>query len=221
MGELRGTQIQPRDLAARGYELGWVDLFDLTTMVAITLAESQGYDRAFNDNTVPPDETRKGLDGKTYTEGEVWQRDCGVMQIGIAGSEIGTPREEALYDWRSNMVRGWTLYLQRGWQPWAAYGGKVYLRDSYIKRAVRGVGNFAAEKLLLLPTDLLSGKPYVHTLETPVLDYYYRVATMAETARAAHAKTVALKGKQTSAANKVLADDIAHLLAQIIAEPKK
>lgn len=221
MGELKGTQIQPRDLAGRGYTAGWHEALGLVTMVAVTLAESQGYDRAFNDNVVPDGETRKGLDGHTYTAGQVWQRDCGVMQIGIPASLIGSPEEEALYSWQHNVEQGFALYDARGFQPWAAYDTKVYLRDSYLGRASRGVGNFLAAKLLGLPTDEISGHPYEHTLSSPVLDFYYRVQHMAADARQAHAQTVKLKGQVMTPGNRQACDEIAHLLADAIAWPHK
>lgn len=172
MGELKGTQWQPRDLARLAYEAGWTDALRLTECVQIALSESQGYDRAYNDNVVPAGETRRGLDGKTYTAGQVWQRDCGVWQIGIPASQIGTEKEEELYTPGVNVQRARALYELRQWQPWAAHSSLVYLRDTYVKRAVKGVGNFLAETQIAQPADDKANPRY---LTNPVLDYYYHV----------------------------------------------
>ncbi len=176
MGELRGTQIQARDIASECYAAGWTDALNLVTMVAVILSESQGYDRAVNDNL---DEA-----------GNVKSRDCGIAQINIPASKVGTAEEERLYDWHYNIARARMLYETatnntggiRGFQPWAAFNAEVYLRDTYIKRAARGVGNFLGEELLArTPTDTLNdGQPYVHSLTSPILDYQYRlVGTLA------------------------------------------
>lgn len=163
MGELKGKQWQPRDIAALCYEYGWTDAKELVTAVAVCLSESQGYQKAYNENK---DEN-----------GVVKSKDIGLFQINIPGSKIGTDEETALFeDVGYNLERARILYEKRGFQPWYAYTLKVYLRDSYIKRATRGVGNFLADEMLkTIPTDTLKGEPYVHTLDTPVLNYQYRV----------------------------------------------
>lgn len=180
MGELRGHQHQPRDLAGYFYDAGWKDAVRLVEAVAVCLSESQGYDAAYNDNVVPDGETRRGLDGITYTGGQVWQRDCGAMQIAIAASLIGTQAETDLYEIEYNIARARVLFEARVWQPWAAHGKRVYLRDTYVKRASRGVGNFLAGVLLERETDDLDGDGvlYEHSLQQPVLDYTYRVIGM-------------------------------------------
>lgn len=179
------------------------------------LSESQGYTQAFNDNVVPMGETRKGLDGKTYNSGEVWQRDCGVMQIGIAASSIGTPTEARLYDLYVNIQEARKLYEARGWQPWAGHASNVYLRDTYLKKATKGVGNFLGEVMLArVPTDTLNGTPYLHKLSNPVLEYMYRPVEMAAEVHLAHIDLMALKNLLTSTTNKALADRVAaHLSA--------
>jgi hypothetical protein len=162
MGELKGKQLEPRYIASLCFAQGWKDAEALVTAVAVCLAESQGFDRAFNDNT---------------TGGAVTSRDVGIFQINIPVSQIGTSQEEALYEPVTNVARAWALYTKREFQPWYAYTKNVYLRDTYIKRAARGVGNFLAEKLLeRTPTDLLGGEPYEHSITNPVLDYSYRLA---------------------------------------------
>jgi hypothetical protein len=218
MGELKGTQIQPREIVEACYALGWVDALDLVTMVATILSESQGYDRAYNDNvsrlgsaqinaTVRNAETGEpvvvvsksgewvlirhedGTQENYPVEAQVvTSRDIGLCQINTPAAKIGTDEEERLYDWHYNLVRARALYdtktntagAIRGFTPWYGYTNEVYLRDSYIKRAARGVGNFVAEMLLeRTPTDTLNdGQPYVHSLATPVLDYRYRVADL-------------------------------------------
>ena len=168
MGELRGPQLQPGDIAAAAYAVGWTDAVKLQECVQICMAESRGFLRAYNDNVVPEGKTIRGLDGRTYTAGQVWQRDCGPMQIAIGAAFIGTDKEEELYDLDMNLRRARVLFNERGWQPWAAYGSEIYLRDTYLKLAARGVGNFLARLMLeRVPTDtagtttIPKGEPYV------------------------------------------------------------
>jgi hypothetical protein len=163
MGFLLGKQWQPRDLAKLCYDNGWTEAVNLVTIIAVCLSESQGYQGAYNDN--------KDADGN------VLSRDCGLFQINIPALKIGSDEEKKLFaDPDYNVQRARTLFEARGFDPWYAYKLNVYLRDSYIKRAVRGVGNFIGDELLKrAPTDTLSGAPYTHTLETPLLDYEYRV----------------------------------------------
>jgi hypothetical protein len=134
MGELRGTQIQPRAIAALAYTAGIHDAHRLAEAVAIAIAESQGYSRAFNDN----------LDAA----GNVTSRDCGVWQINIPASQIGTAAEESLYDPARNAAAMYRLFAARGWQPWVSYNTKVYLHDTYLRRATLGVMNHLAEGLV-------------------------------------------------------------------------
>jgi hypothetical protein len=131
MGELLGTAVQARKIAALSYSTGIKDAISLVISVAICLSESQGYDRAFNDN----------LDNS----GNVVSRDVGLWQINIPASQIGTPTEDALYDHNNNANAMFDLFKARGWQPWAAYNNEVYLHDSYLRRACLGVQNFLAE----------------------------------------------------------------------------
>ena len=188
MGELKGLQWQARDLAKLLYDGGWKEPVNLVTMLAVLLSESQGYQGAVNDN----------LDAA----GAIKSRDCGLLQINIPASKIGTDEEQRLFDDPEyNVARGRALYTTktatgiRGFQPWYGYTKHVYLRDTYVKRASRGVGNFLAAQLLeRTPTDILNdGQPYVHKLTNPVLDYQYRVVEMAVAHRAILAKARQLK----------------------------
>lgn len=165
MGELKGKQLQPRDIAELCFNQGWKGAVELNEAVMVCLSESQGYDHAVNDNTL---------------EGVVTSRDCGIFQINIPASKIGSEEETRLYDPAYNVKRAWLLYQDRGWQPWYGFTKEVYLRDTYVKRATRGVGNFMADMMLKrTPTDTLNnGEPYVHTLKTPILDYTYRVSAL-------------------------------------------
>jgi hypothetical protein len=134
MGELLGKQVQPRAIAGLAYAAGIHDAHRLVVAVAIALAESQGDDRAFNDN----------LD----QAGNVTSRDCGIWQINIPASEIGTAAEENLYSFAENAKRMYGLFVARGWQPWVSYNTKDYLHDTYLRRAALGVMNFLAEALV-------------------------------------------------------------------------
>ena len=103
MGELRGKQLQPKDIARLCHGQGWIGAADLVTAVAVCLSESQGYMRAFNDNVV---------------DGEIKSRDCGLFQINIAADRIGSDEEERLFaDANYNVARAWDLWERRGFQP--------------------------------------------------------------------------------------------------------
>jgi len=190
MGELRGKQIPAKEIAALCWARGWKDSIDLVTIVAVCLSESQGYQRAYNDN----------IDKVT---GEVKSRDCGIFQINIPASQIGTEEEEQLYaDLEYNVDRAYRLFERRGFQPWYAWTLRVYLRDGYIERASRGVGNFLAEMLLMEePTDTLKKDengnpvPYVHKYELgkPVLNFQRRVEVLAGTCERAITMAKAIK----------------------------
>lgn len=205
MGFLAGKQWQPRDLAALCYEAGWTETLNLVTAIAVCLSESQGYQEAQNDNkslitevdpgqvvanietyerfTVldPPTGRVRLSDGSIVnypkTVKVITSRDVGLFQINIPAAKIGSDEEDRLFvEPHYNVERARQLFEARGFQPWYGYTLEVYLRDTYIKRAVRGVGNFMGDELLKrTPTDTLGGEPYVHTLTTPLLDYQYRV----------------------------------------------
>jgi hypothetical protein len=158
---LAGTQMQGRDIARLLHDAGWTDAENLTVAVMVCFAESMGYSRAYNDNV--------------DSSGKVTSRDVGLMQINISASQIGTAAEEDLYDVQKNADAAYALYKNRGFQPWVAYNSRVYLRDTYLKLATRGIANFLAEVQLGKPTDTLRGQPYTHNIDVPVVDYQYRV----------------------------------------------
>lgn len=161
-GKLLGKQLQPRDIAQSLYAVGFRDALVLSDAVKVCLAESQGYTRAYNDNL--------------NTQGVTTSRDVGLMQINIPASGIGTEQEEALYDPTTNFNAAFKLWFHRKFEPWVAYSSNVYLRDTYLKRANKGIANyFGAFDLSKTPTDTLAGTAYVHTLTTPIVDYQYRV----------------------------------------------
>lgn len=155
-GELKGRQIQPRELAAMFYEAGWQDAETLTVAVAVCLAESQGYQYAINQNS-----------NGTYDRG-IWQLNS-----------IHTAWTDAVaYDPVRATAAAFSLYVNRGssFEDWAAYNSGVYLRDSYLGRAVVGVANFLGERLLSyhVPPHA-DGTPYVHSFTTPIATYQFRV----------------------------------------------
>ena len=141
MGYLRGEQVKPRELARLCHDRGWRDS-DLVVAVATCLSESQGYDRAFNDN----------VDAET---GKTKSRDVGLFQINIPGREVGGDYEQSLYDPGINVDVAFRYWTGRGFQPWYGYT-KGYATDplakgQYIQRAVRGVANFYAMEFGLEP----------------------------------------------------------------------
>jgi hypothetical protein len=160
VGKLLGSQVQPREIARLCYEQGWKDAQELVSAVSVCLAESQGYDRAFNDNV---------------REGVVVSRDVGMFQINIDFADCGTAVEERLYDHEENVKAAWALYSRRGFQPWVAFNTGVCLHDSYIGRAVVGVANFLGDELLKTPVPDWADKPYVHKFKTPMAAYQHQV----------------------------------------------
>jgi hypothetical protein len=161
MGELKGHQYQPREIAEFAYGAGWKDAYKLVTTVAVCLAESQGFARAYNDNV---------------KDGVVISRDVGLWEINIPADRVGTSVEENLYDPESNANAAYDLWKRRGFQPWVAFNSGVYRHDSYIGRAAMGVGNFLGDKLLREPVpDHADGTPYEHHFTTPILNFQHRL----------------------------------------------
>jgi hypothetical protein len=136
MGELLGVQMQARKIAALAYNVGITDAHELVTAVAVCLAESPGFDRAYNDNL--------------HDQGQVTSRDVGLWQLNIPASQIGSQVEEDLYDRENNAAAMYALYVRRKWQPWAAFNSDVYLHDTYIRRAALAVQNYLAERLVVM-----------------------------------------------------------------------
>lgn len=114
-----------------------------------------------------------GADHKVVTS-----RDVGLMQINIRAEDAGTSVEESLYDIHVNIAAAYQLFARRGFQPWYGYTLGVYLRDTYQKIALRGLGNWLFKAALVKPTDTLGGTPYQHKLAHPLLDYEYRLLGM-------------------------------------------
>lgn len=133
MGELLGKKLQSRKIVGLAYDQGIRNAKELVNSICICLAESQGYDRAYNDNV---------------KDGQVISRDVGLWQINIPADKIGTEYEENLYDPTSNAFAMAKLYISRGWQPWAAYNSGVYLHDHYLREGSLAVQNFLAEMLV-------------------------------------------------------------------------
>jgi lysozyme-like protein len=167
-GVLAGRQLQPRDIAEFAYRAtmtesgsGSMPAHELVRIVGVCLAESQGYDRARNDNIVG---------------GEVVSRDCGLWQINIPASKIGTAEEERLYDPETNAAAMMDLFIRRGFQPWVAYTTGVYLHDSYLKRAARGFGNWGGEQMIVERRRRIP--EYDAQIVQNILDFQYRPAGM-------------------------------------------
>lgn len=157
MGELKGHQWQPRELAEFNYDAGWQDAEQLVVSVAVELAESQGFDRAQNVN---PD-------------GSI---DRGAWQLNSIHKAI---TDDIAYDIKRATTAAFRLYVARdSFDDWAAYTSGVYLHDSYLGRACVGVANFLADRFLKVPVpDHDDGTPYVHHFETPLADFRFRVGT--------------------------------------------
>jgi len=158
-GALLGHQWEPWQLAKWCYEAGWQDAFFLTTSVQVILAESQGYDHAIHVN----------LDGS---------RDRGIWQLNDIHKHI---TDEIAYDPVRATAEAFKLYAARnGWEDWAAYTSGVFLHDSYLGRAVRGVGNYLGRATMEVPVPDWNGKPYEHSYSPTILNYEHRLAGMRE-----------------------------------------
>lgn len=157
MGELKGHQLQPREIAKLCYEAGWQDAQVLAVAVSVCLAESQGYDHALNVN---PDGSR----------------DRGIWQLNDVHKAI---TDAIAYDPARATTAAFRLYAARqsSFYDWAAYTSGVFLHDSYLGRACVGVANYLGEELLALPVpDHADGTPYVHAFTTPLANFQHRLA---------------------------------------------
>lgn len=159
-GELKGHQVQPRELAQYDYEAGFTDARDLVVAVAVELSESQGFDHAINTN---PNGTA----------------DRGVWQLNTIHPDY---TDEIAYDPAKASRAAFALYSSRkragqtGFEDWYGYLNGIYLHDSYIGRAVVGVANFLGDQLLKRPVPFkVDGTPYVHGFTTPMASYQFRV----------------------------------------------
>jgi hypothetical protein len=149
-GVLEGRQWQPRDIAKAMYDAGWVNLLNLTRGVATCLGESQGFDKAENDNF--------------NSDGELTSRDVGAMQINISAAAVGSDYEAQLHDFNFNIHEARRLWLQwrqpgdndvQAWNHWVAFKSGIVTdplaKGKYIQKATRGVGNFVADYLFHIP----------------------------------------------------------------------
>lgn len=187
MGQLLGHQLQPREIARLAYNAGWVDAYELAVAVAVCLAESQGYERAINEN---PDGSR----------------DRGIWQLNTVHKDI---TDEIAYDPEQATAWAFKLWSAKGnFSDWAAYKSGVYLHDSYVGRAVVGVANFLGDDILALPVPDWNGAPYVHRFKTPIADFWFRVAEQLaynEQAAKLLGWTAATKAKVTDVQKKLAA----------------
>lgn len=125
MGQLLGTQVQPRRIAQLAYAAGWTDATQLATAVAVCLAESQGFDRAINKNP----------DGSS---------DRGMWQLNTIHDWIS---DATAYDPVKATAAAHKLWGSSGWNAWAAHKSGVFLHDAYTGRASLAVANFLSEWL--------------------------------------------------------------------------
>ena len=147
-GELLGIQHNPREIAHFCYLAGWKDVFILTISVMICLSESQGFDRAIHYN-----------DNGSF--------DRGMWQINSNAHPHVT--ETMAYDPKRATELAFEIYKDRNYtfNAWNAYTSKVYLHDTYVMRACRGVGNFLGEHF----KNQAITKGLDSQLKIPLLDY--------------------------------------------------
>jgi hypothetical protein len=172
MGELRGIQFQPREIAEACYEAGWKDAVNLCTAVQVCLAESQGFSEAVNWNYLKKD-------GEFVLDGEgkkvVASEDHGPWQINTQAHPQVTI--EMAQDLEKATKIAYQIYARRQstFNAWYAFQSGVYLRDTYLRKAARGVGNFLGEHQLQKQKAFsakLSGlEGYETGLTVPILDY--------------------------------------------------
>jgi hypothetical protein len=138
----------PRVIAQAVHEETPLRNFELTKAVAVALGESAGYLGAWHDNLA--------ADGVT-----VVSRDCGLYQINIPASEIGTAVEDqlrteskdpAVYEpvFQTNVSEMFALYTEswtrdgkpdiRRWEAWVAYtSGWVPFQQQWVWRQDAGM----------------------------------------------------------------------------------
>lgn len=142
-GVLEGDRLQPSVIAAMCHGVGWRDK-NLEIAVATCLGESNGYVGAYNDNKA--------------ADGTVKSRDCGLFEINIPASQIGSDYEIRLRtDAAFNVEEAHRLWDKWGggennpsgdaiaWGHWVAYSSGVAVDPNaagyYIWRALRGIAN--------------------------------------------------------------------------------
>jgi hypothetical protein len=143
-GVLEGDQLQPSILANYCHGAGWQDK-NLEIAVATCLGESNGFVGAYNDNK--------------DDAGKVLSRDCGLFEINIPASQIGSDYEIRLRnDPLFNVQEAHRLWVKWGgghnnfaddtvaWNHWVAFKSGVATDPNaggyYIWRALRGIANY-------------------------------------------------------------------------------
>lgn len=111
-----GPQLQARDVAALA-AAHWHDA-DLVKIIATLIAESYLFLGAYHDNLGP--------------DGKITSRDCGIGQVNVPASAIGSAEELKLrVDAAYNLERCWALWSspmtragkmdKRRFEPWVAF----------------------------------------------------------------------------------------------------
>ena len=142
-GVLEGPTLQAWKVSEICEQAGWHG-DNLEASVATFLSESNGSVGAYNDN----------LDAS----GNVTSRDCGIPQINIPASQIGSDYEtklrtdpvfaikEARKKWLAwGGDKGTQAGFKQGWNHWVGYSSGVAMDPAaagyYIWRALRGIAN--------------------------------------------------------------------------------
>lgn len=155
-----GDKLAPEEIARLLYYEGGFRDHDLIEMTATVLAESQGYTKAYNDNTDP--------------KGKVLSRDVGLGQINIRTREIGTKKEYDLQDPVKNVkaIRALfdtreTLTKRRRFNPWYAYTlGWATFPEWFVFRSKE------AAKARNLPREWVPTGRYIHEAIVGVANFY-------------------------------------------------
>jgi hypothetical protein len=165
MGELRGRQLEPREIAELCYDAGWKDAKHLTIAVAVCLSESQGYDRAINWNYKKDSNGDPILDrtGNKIVASE----DHGMWQINTS-AHPSVSIEEA-YNPELATAYAYQIYKRRSntFNAWYGYFNGICFHDRYLMRATRGVGNFLGD--WMLDQQKIKAPDWETELETPLL----------------------------------------------------
>jgi len=106
---LEGKRWLPRDIAKLLWDAGWLNAQNLAIMVAVTLAESAGFEEAWNLNA----------DGS---------HDWGLFQLNDqkkTGQALEDFKAKALDPAQAVLIAR-ELYDNRQFQPWAAYKNQSY-----------------------------------------------------------------------------------------------
>lgn len=125
-----GRWLKPREIAKLAYDAGWTDAKKLVVAIAIALAESNGYEHRWHDNT--------------DKDGNVVSRDRGLWMINDK-AHPNISDERAYNAWEATKVaRG--LYGIHGFEPWSSYGNGQYKAAHALGYAFDGVSNFLREE---------------------------------------------------------------------------